>query len=109
MSRGQIWLRVSENGEWTTLDVEDTGIGMDEQQVEQLFEPFRQASEGVGRKYEGTGLGLTVTKEAVEQMGGSIDVETEPGDGTCFTVRLPRSQQPAPATDDDPPDPITAS
>ena len=109
---GQIWLRVSENDEWTTLEVEDTGIGMDEQQVEQLFEPFRQASEGVARKYEGTGLGLTVTKEAVEQMGGSIDVETEPDDGTCFTVRLPRSQQPTaapPATDDDPTNPTTAS
>jgi len=56
-----------------------------------LFEAFKQASEGVGREYEGTGLGLAVTKEAVDQMNGSIDVETEKGRGTCVAVRLPRA------------------
>jgi signal transduction histidine kinase len=71
------------------LEVEDTGIGMDPGGVETLFDPFRQESEGLGREYEGTGLGLTVTKKAVDQMGGSIDMETEKGEGSRCTVRLP--------------------
>ncbi|MCS3639192.1 PAS domain-containing protein [Salinibacter ruber] len=74
---------------WAVLEVEDTGIGMDPSVAEGLFEPFRQASEGLSREYEGTGIGLAVTREAVAQMGGSIEVETEKGAGTCMTVRLP--------------------
>ncbi len=74
---------------WAVLEVEDTGIGMDPEVAEVLFEPFRQASEGLSREYEGTGIGLAVTREAVAQMGGSIEVETEKGAGTCMTVRLP--------------------
>ncbi|MBB4062610.1 PAS domain S-box protein [Salinibacter ruber] len=74
---------------WAVLEVEDTGIGMDPEVAEGLFEPFRQASEGMSREYEGTGIGLAVTREAVAQMGGSIEVETEKGQGTCMTVRLP--------------------
>ena len=73
------------------LEVEDTGIGMDPSRVEELFEPFRQASEGMSREYEGTGLGLAVTKEATEEMGGSIEVDTQKGEGSRFTVRLPLS------------------
>ncbi|WP_118831859.1 PAS domain S-box protein [Salinibacter ruber] len=71
------------------LEVEDSGIGMDPEVVGKLFDPFRQASEGLSREYEGTGIGLAVTREAVDQMGGSIEVETEKGAGTCMTVRLP--------------------
>jgi signal transduction histidine kinase len=71
------------------LEVEDTGIGMDPEVAEVLFEPFRQASEGISREYEGTGIGLAVTREAVDQMGGSIEVDTQKGQGTCMTVRLP--------------------
>ncbi|WP_119843024.1 PAS domain S-box protein [Salinibacter ruber] len=74
---------------WAVLEVEDTGIGMDPEVAEGLFEPFRQASEGISREYEGTGIGLAVTREAVAQMGGSIEVETQKGQGTCMTVRLP--------------------
>ncbi|MCS3698412.1 ATP-binding protein [Salinibacter ruber] len=79
----------SENGLAAVLEVEDTGIGMDPEVAEGLFEPFRQASEGLSREYEGTGIGLAVTREAVAQMGGSIEVETQKGQGTCMTVRLP--------------------
>ena len=57
----------------------------------ELFEAFKQASEGLGREYEGSGLGLAVTKEVVEQMEGSIDVETEKEMGSRFTVRLPQA------------------
>ena len=71
------------------LEVEDTGIGMEPSVAEDLFEPFRQASEGFDRAYEGTGVGLAVTQKTVEQMGGTIAVETAMGEGSCFTVRLP--------------------
>jgi signal transduction histidine kinase len=71
------------------LEVEDTGIGMEPEEVEAMFEPFRQESEGLSREYEGTGLGLTVAQRAAEQMGGSIEVDTEKGEGSRFVARLP--------------------
>ncbi|WP_279304424.1 ATP-binding protein [Salinibacter ruber] len=71
------------------LEVEDTGIGMEPEEVEAMFEPFRQESEGLSREYEGTGLGLTVAQRAAEQMGGSIEVDTEKGKGSRFVARLP--------------------
>ncbi len=74
------------------VEVADTGIGMHPENVPGLFEAFKQASEGVGREYEGTGLGLAVTKEAVTQMGGSIQVDTEKNEGTNIAVRLPAAE-----------------
>ncbi|PSQ88536.1 MAG: histidine kinase, partial [Bacteroidetes bacterium QH_2_63_10] len=92
---GDVWIRTGTTKERAVLEVEDTGVGMDPSQAETLFEPFRQESEGYGREYEGTGLGLAVTKEAVEQMDGTIEVDTEKGEGSRFTVRLPRTDGPA--------------
>ena len=86
---GTIWVRTYRQGDHVTLEVEDTGIGMQPEVAGQLFEPFRQASEGWGREYEGIGVGLAVTREAVEQMNGDLEVETEKGEGSRFTVRLP--------------------
>ena len=86
---GAVWVRTYREGDQAVFEVEDTGIGMDPAAAEDLFEPFRQASEGTEQVYEGTGVGLAVTKRAVEQMEGRIDVETEKGEGTCFAVRLP--------------------
>jgi signal transduction histidine kinase len=80
------------------LEVEDTGIGMEPEVAERLFEPFRQASEGWSREYEGTGVGLAVTKKATEQMGGSIEVETQKGEGSRFTARLPKEKKDGEAT-----------
>jgi len=74
------------------LEVEDSGIGMDPSVAERLFEPFRQASEGMSREYEGTGIGLAVTKKATEEMGGSIEVDTQKGEGSRFTVRFPAAR-----------------
>ena len=92
---GDVWIRTGTTKERAVLEVEDTGVGMDPSQAETLFEPFRQESEGYGREYEGTGLGLAVTKEAVEQMDGTIEVDTEKGEGSHYTVRLPRTDGPA--------------
>ncbi|MCS4195852.1 PAS domain S-box protein [Salinibacter ruber] len=86
---GTVWLRVGRAGGDVVVEVEDTGIGMDPEEVPALFEPFRQASEGFGREYEGTGLGLAVVQRAVDRMGGTVDVATEEGEGTCVTVGLP--------------------
>jgi signal transduction histidine kinase len=66
---------------------------MDPETAEGLFEAFKQASEGIGREYEGTGLGLTVTQEVLDQMGGSVEVETGEGEGSRFIVRLPRAEE----------------
>jgi len=86
---GEVRARAHRKNSEAVLQVEDTGIGMAPSRAEDLFEPFRQASEGLARDYEGTGLGLAVTKEAAEQMGGRVEVETKEGKGTCVTVRLP--------------------
>lgn len=90
---GQIWIRTSLDTNGAVLEIEDTGVGMDPDTVPELFEPFRQESEGVAREYEGTGLGLTVTKKMVEEMKGTIDVNTERAKGTRVVVHLPQSKE----------------
>ncbi|MBI3326234.1 MAG: GAF domain-containing protein [Nitrospinae bacterium] len=76
-------------GDWLTFRVSDTGIGMTTEQMGKLFRPFTQADAATTRQYGGTGLGLTITKRFCQMMGGDITVESEPGKGTTFTIRLP--------------------
>ena len=77
--------------EFAVLKVIDTGIGIKKEKQQVIFEPFRQVSEGFNRTYEGTGLGLTITKKYVELMNGTISVTSELGEGTVFTVKFPCS------------------
>jgi len=84
-----VWVRTRSSESEAVLEVEDTGIGMDPDQVPELFEPFRQASEGPDREYQGTGLGLAVTRRVAREMEGRVEVDTEKGEGSRFTVRLP--------------------
>ncbi len=74
--------------------VADTGVGMEPADVGRLFQPFVQVDSSSTRKHEGTGLGLAICRRLCELMGGSIAVESEPGVGTTFTVRLPARAAP---------------
>ena len=69
-----------------SIKVIDSGIGISETKLDQIFEPFRQVSEGAGRKYEGAGLGLTIAKKFVELMAGEISVESREGIGSVFSL-----------------------
>jgi GAF domain-containing protein len=80
-----------ENGcDWITLAVADTGIGMTAEQMGKLFQEFSQASSSTASRYGGTGLGLVISRRFCQMMGGDITVESEPGRGSTFTIRLPR-------------------
>lgn len=74
---------------WIVFKVSDTGIGMSKEQVDKVFDAFIQADNSTTRKYGGTGLGLTITKKFCEMMGGTISIDSEPGIGSVFAVRLP--------------------
>ncbi|WP_319583625.1 ATP-binding protein [uncultured Pseudodesulfovibrio sp.] len=69
--------------------VSDTGIGMDESEMEGLFEPFKQAEIGYGRRFQGAGLGLSIVRRLVNLMGGSVDAASRPGLGTAFHFCMP--------------------
>ena len=84
----------SEGAGWLSVSVADTGIGMTEEQVGKLFQPFSQADIQTARKFGGTGLGLAITRKYCEIMGGDIKVQSERGRGTAFTVRLPMAEPP---------------
>lgn len=79
------------------IRIVDTGIGIDSTSLERLFRPYAQASANTARKFGGTGLGLTICRQLLELMGGSIELLSEPGKGTLASVRLPCDTYIAPA------------
>jgi signal transduction histidine kinase/putative methionine-R-sulfoxide reductase with GAF domain len=81
-----------QNGrDWIRIAVADTGIGMTPEQMGKLFQEFSQASSATASRYGGTGLGLAISRRFCQMMGGDITVESEPGRGSTFTIRLPKN------------------
>ena len=78
-----------EDKNYIVMKVADTGIGIAKEDFEIIFDEFRQASEGMSRSFEGSGLGLNITKKFIERLDGTISIESELGKGTEFTVKLP--------------------
>lgn len=92
---GQITLSVARErrgaGDWLVIAVRDTGIGIEPPVFEKLFDSFTQAEPMMTRKYGGSGLGLALSRKLCRLMGGDITAESQPGRGSCFTLRVPAS------------------
>jgi signal transduction histidine kinase len=74
---------------WATITVQDTGVGISPNDLERIFQPFVQVDGGYTRAHGGTGLGLTISRNLAQMMGGDVTVESALGEGSRFTVWLP--------------------
>ena len=88
-TEGEINLKLRSISTGIRIEVTDTGIGISEEQKETIFESFTQASQGTNRRFGGTGLGLTISQQFVQRMGGRIGVESQLGQGSIFWLELP--------------------
>jgi signal transduction histidine kinase len=91
-NRGRVTLgatREKADGDWICIAVRDTGIGIRPEALPKLFQNFNQAEASTSSRYGGTGLGLALSQKLCLMMGGEITVESEPGRGSCFTIRIP--------------------
>jgi two-component system phosphate regulon sensor histidine kinase PhoR len=91
---GEVKVSASSDDEWITLKVRDTGIGIPEDVRAHLFEEFYRGKTPETQNIPGTGLGLVICKKIVDELGGSIEVESKGGEYTIFTVRLPIADLP---------------
>ena len=87
--QGSVRVECSRRGGQVVTSIRDTGIGISEKDLAGLFRPFSQVDTGLTRRYEGTGLGLSISRKIMEMMGGTIEVESEVGKGSTFSVHLP--------------------
>jgi PAS domain S-box-containing protein len=97
--KGQIVLKIYVEQSRLYFEVSDTGIGIDKQDIGRIFEEFTQLDSSTTRKYQGTGLGLTISKKMVELLGGEIMADSKLGEGTTITFYIPL-KTPQPQTDD---------
>ncbi|HEX4997515.1 MAG TPA: PAS domain S-box protein [Terriglobia bacterium] len=92
---GHIWIRATlESANAFRIEVQDTGIGIKREDLDQLFTEFHQLDSSASKRYQGTGLGLALTKRIAEAQGGRVGVESVLGEGSTFYVVLPFSSQP---------------
>ncbi|ENO86803.1 sensor histidine kinase [Thauera linaloolentis] len=91
---GRITIRVREQEAHMMITVADTGIGIPENELPRIFEPFYQAENFLTRRHRGTGLGLPLARQMVEMMGGRLEADSVPGAGSTFTVTLSRKATP---------------
>ena len=88
--KGKITLQIGvEKRTNIRFDIIDTGIGMSEEQLNNVYEEFTQAESSTSKDYGGTGLGLPISKKMPELMGGVMEVESEEGKGTTFSITIP--------------------
>ncbi len=93
--KGNVTLRAMRLEDKAVIEIEDQGIGIPEDYQEIIFEPFRQASDGFSRRFEGTGLGLTIVKKYTDLIGGTITLKSSPptclrqAGGTKFELKFP--------------------
>ena len=87
--QGAVSLSVREHGGGISFRVEDTGIGIRAADRARLFQPFTQLESGLTRRHGGTGLGLFISRRLAEMVGGTIELESEPGRGSVFTLEIP--------------------
>jgi signal transduction histidine kinase len=80
------------DADWACIVVEDTGVGIAQQDIERVFDPFVQVDVGYTRAHGGTGLGLTISRGLAQMMGGEITVESTLGSGSRFSLWLPVAQ-----------------
>ena len=83
---GSIKVALRQNGEQLCLEVRDTGIGIADQEVANLFQKFHQVNSSASRRYEGTGLGLALVKDFAALLGGHVRIDSKPGEGSLFSV-----------------------
>lgn len=95
-ARGRITLRAAAEKRTITFVIEDTGEGIPADKVRAIFEPFTQADSAMTRRHGGTGLGLTISQQLAELMGGELLLESHPGQGSRFTLRLPLEEAETP-------------
>jgi signal transduction histidine kinase len=91
--RGGVSVRVTDEGQEVSLEVRDSGVGIAPDQLDRIFEPFRQATSTGPRRHGGTGLGLTVSRELARLLGGDISVASVPHHGSTFTFRVPAGER----------------
>ncbi len=87
---GEITVGCTHDGDAALITVRDTGIGIPPEHLPHIFDMFRQVDSSDARSYDGAGLGLYIVRKLAEQLGGSVTVESEPGRGSTFRVRLPK-------------------
>jgi CheY-like chemotaxis protein/anti-sigma regulatory factor (Ser/Thr protein kinase) len=92
----EVYREVETNEDWLIFNITDDGIGMTPEQQRKLFQPFTQVDASTTRRFGGTGLGLTITKQFIGMMQGTINVTSEFGHGSTFTVRIPATVKLAP-------------
>ncbi|WP_417704006.1 ATP-binding protein [Pseudomonas sp.] len=97
------WQKLDDQVLWFTCAVRDSGIGIDDERLEHMFDAFQQADTSISRRYGGTGLGLPIARTLAERMGGTLRAESQLGAGSVFTLEIPlpflARNEPAPRSD----------